>query len=136
MAEGSRTNRSKGPLVLSILIVALGIGDLLTAKGFFPGIDWAWTIGLAAVGLLTFVLSGGIDKVSVVVGTFLIASSVLSVLRQTDQITQNVEVPLLVIAIGVLIFIAQLGIVPAPRWLVWPPANDDNSRSFKSKRSD
>jgi hypothetical protein len=131
MAETSGTSRSKGPLVLSILIIALGIGDLLTAKGFFPGIDWAWTLGLAVVGVMTFVLSGGIDKVSVVVGTFLIVSSILSVLRQTDQISENVEVPLLVIAIGVLIFIAQLGVVPAPRWLVWPPGGDDKSRSGK-----
>src|SRR5262245_43424270 len=126
MAETGRISRSKGPLVLSILIIALGIGDLLTAQGFIPGIDWAWTLGLAVVGILTFVLSG-FDKVSVVVGTFLIASSVLSVLRQTDRITENVEVPLLVISLGVLIFIAQLSIVPAPKWLVWPPGGDDKS---------
>jgi hypothetical protein len=85
-----------------------------------PGIDWAWTLGLAVVGLLAFVLSGGVDKVSVVVGPLLLAASLFSVLRQTGRLNVNTEVPLLVITLGVLIFIAQLSVVPPPRWIAPP----------------
>jgi hypothetical protein len=120
MAETGEKNQSKGPLVLAILIVALGVGDLLTVRGVVPGIDWAWTLGLAVVGLLAFVLSGGVDKVSVVVGPLLLAASLFSVLRQTGRLNVNTEVPLLVITLGVLIFIAQLSVVPPPRWIAPP----------------
>jgi len=120
MPDTGGKKQSKGPLVLAILIVALGVGDLLTVRGFVPGIDWAWTLGLAVVGLLTFVLSGGVDKVSVVVGPLLLVASLLSVLRQTSGLDVNTEVPLLVITLGVLIFVAQLGAVPSPKWIVPP----------------
>src|SRR5262249_24490709 len=79
--DNMRSNR-QAPLVIPILIIIVGVGWLLTAQGFGPGINWVWTLGLAAIGILTFLLSG-FDKVSVVVGPFFLVSSLLSVLRQT-----------------------------------------------------
>jgi len=108
----------KGPLVLSILIITIGVGWLLTVQGVGPGINWVWTLGLAVIGLLTFVLSGGLDKASIVIGPFFLVSSMLSVLRQTGRLETDLEVPLLVIVVGVLLFVAQLRIVPAPKWFV------------------
>lgn len=113
MAEGS-----KGPLILGILIITVGVGWLLTAQGFAPGIDWIWTLGLGIAGILAFIVCGGVDKASVVVGPFFLIASLLSILRQTGRLETNIEVPILVIIIGVLIVIAQMSFVPAPRWAI------------------
>jgi hypothetical protein len=107
----------RGPLILAILIITVGVGWLLTAWGYAPGINWIWTLGLGAIGVLTFILSGGIDKLSIIVGPFFLVGSILSVLRQTEQLKIDIELPILVILIGLLIFIAQLSIIPLPKWV-------------------
>ncbi|MEM6553851.1 MAG: hypothetical protein AAF750_17170 [Planctomycetota bacterium] len=112
----AQPNPSRGPVVLSVLIMALGVGWLLTSLGVGPGINWVWTIGLGITGVLVFVLSGGLDKCSIVVGPFFLLASGLSILRQTDRIDVNVQVPVLVIVIGVLLLVAQSRRVPIPRW--------------------
>lgn len=114
---------SKGPLVLAVLIITVGVGWLLTAQGFGPDINWVWTLGLGVVGVLTFVVSGGLDKVSVIAGPFFLVGSLLSVLRQTGRMSVDVEVPVLVILIGLLLLVAQCHCVPAPRWFEPPAAS-------------
>jgi hypothetical protein len=104
-------------LVLPILIITLGAGWLLTTLGVVPGVDWVWTLGLAVTGLLTLA-AGGLDKVTIVVGPFLLAASCLSLLRQTDRLRVDVEVPILVILAGALLLIARVPAIPAPRWIV------------------
>lgn len=106
-------------LVIPLLLIILGTGWLLTAMGVMPQVDWAWTLGVAAVGVLAFVL-GGIDKVTVVVGLFFILASCLSLLRQTGRMSVDKEVPVLVIAAGVLLLVARLKSIPAPTWLSQP----------------
>ena len=115
MAEGAQ-NPTKGPLILGILIITVGVGWLLTAQGFAPGIDWIWTLGLGIAGILAFIVCGGVDKASVIAGPFFLIASLLSILRQTGRLETNIEVPILVIIVGVLIVIAQMSFVPAPRW--------------------
>jgi hypothetical protein len=107
---------TKGAVAIPILIIVVGVGWLLTNRGVAPGIDWVWTLGLGVVGILTFILSG-FDKLTVVIGPFLLLSSVLSVLRQRGQLALDVEVPVLVISFGVFLLIAQLPAVPKPHWL-------------------
>jgi hypothetical protein len=107
---------NKLPLVISILIIVVGVGWLLTAQGFGPGINWVWTLGLAVIGILTLVVSRGIDKISVVVGPFFLLSSLLSVLRQTGRLNPEIELPVLVISLGALSLVAQLPAVPKPVW--------------------
>lgn len=114
---------SKSPLILSILIITVGVGWLLTAKGFGPGINWIWTLGLGVLGILTFILSGGLDKLSVILGPFFLVGSVLSILRQTGRLVLDTEVPVLVILIGVLLLIAQMQFVPLPSWFVSTPGD-------------
>ena len=60
----------------------------------------------------------GIDKVSVVVGPFLLIASAFSVLRQTDQLALDLEVPLLVIVFGVLLLLTRVPAIPVPRWAI------------------
>jgi hypothetical protein len=109
--------RPKGPIILALLIITVGVGWLLTVRGFAPGINWVWTLGLGIVGILTFIVSGGIDKVSIVLGPIFLLSSGLSILRQQKTLSLDTEVPILVIAIGVLLLIAQMRAIPSARWL-------------------
>src|SRR5690242_15860852 len=94
-------------LAIPTLTIALGIAWLLNVQGYFPRIDWLWTIGLAAAGLLTFI-SMRFDRFSFVLGSFLLICSVFSVLRQTEAITVNQELPLLVVAFGALMLFSQM----------------------------
>ncbi|MBL9094843.1 MAG: hypothetical protein JNL96_26725 [Planctomycetaceae bacterium] len=110
------SNVTKGPLVLWLLIITVGVGWLLSARGIGAEINWIWTLGLGVVGILTFVISGGLDKWSIIVGPFFLASSVLSILRQTGKLPFDTEVPVLVIFVGVLLLIAQTSLIPPPQW--------------------
>jgi hypothetical protein len=109
---------SKGPLVLGLLIITVGVGWLLTAKDVAPGIDWVWTLGLGVIGIAAFIVSGGVDKVSIIIGPFFLIASGLSVLRQSGRLEQDIEVPVLVILVGVLVVLAQMSFVRVPRWAV------------------
>ncbi len=111
---------NKVTLILPILLITVGTGWLLTVLGIVPGIDWVWTLGLAAVGLLTFAI-GGFDKVTIVIAPFFIIASVLSVLRQSGRLSFNVEVPVLVIVAGLLMLAARLPVIPLPKWIVDVP---------------
>jgi hypothetical protein len=113
-------------LIMAWLLIAIGTGWLLTALGVGPGIDWVWTIGLAALGLLTF-LVGGFDKLTLVVGPVFLIGSGLSILRQTNQLSLDVEIPVLVILSGVLVLIARTSMVPMPRWIILDPVSASGS---------
>ena len=130
------SSKSKAPLVIPILIIVVGVGWLLTAQGFGPGINWIWTLGLGVIGILTFVVSKGFDKASVVIGTFFLLASLLSVLRQTGQLGLEIEVPVLVISIGVLLLVAQLPAIPKPGWFAALPPPAEEPASPKKLRLD
>ena len=106
----------RSSLILGVLLVAVGGGWLLSSLGFIPTVDWAWTLGLAVVGVLAVALSG-FDKVSFVVSGFLGLASFFSILRQTRLLSMDVEVPLLVLSAGLLLLMARSRAIPMPRWL-------------------
>ena len=116
----------KSTLWLPLLLIILGIGWLLTSLNILPAIDWIWTLGIASVGLLTFVL-GGFDKFTMAVGPFFLIMSCLSIMRQTDRMPLNVEVPVLVILAGFLMLVVRHPGIPMPSWMDQlkppPPAN-------------
>ena len=122
---------SKSPIILAVTIIAVGTGWLMTALDYAPGINWVWTLCLAAIGLLTFVGSGGLDKVSLVVGPFFLAASLLSILRQQKLLAAEVELPILVIVLGVLLLVAQLPVVPLPKWY-GPEAKPEDRKKGKA----
>lgn len=103
-------------LILGGLLVAVGGGWLLGSLGFFPSVDWAWSLGLAGIGVLAIVLSG-FDKVSFVVAGFFGLASLLSVFRQMGAVKIDVEVPTLVLVAGVLLIMARSPAIPPPRWI-------------------
>src|SRR5437764_120557 len=107
---------SRKPLLISICLIVLGVAWLLNNIGVMPGVNWVWTLGLAAVAIVILAASG-IDKLTVVIVPLLLLASLASVLRQTGRITGNYEVPGLVIAAGVLILISHLSPLPPPAWL-------------------
>ncbi|QDT54515.1 hypothetical protein Pan44_25480 [Caulifigura coniformis] len=108
-----------GQKTLAILIMAVGAGWLMTVQNVLPGVDWVWTLGLLAVGILAFLVSRGIDRFSVVAGPLFVLASLLSTLRQTGRLSLDTEVPLLVIASGFLLFISSW--VRTPGWMVLEP---------------
>jgi hypothetical protein len=111
---------NRNPIILAILIITMGVGWLLTVMNVIPGINWIWTLALAVVGLLTFIINGGLNKYSVVVGSFFLIASIISVFRQSGHIAMNVEVPILFILFGVLLLVAQHPAIPFPAWFVAP----------------
>jgi hypothetical protein len=107
-------------LILPVLLIVVGAGWILTTLGVGSGIDWVWTLGLAAIGLLSFAV-GGWNKVTVVIGPFFIAATAVSLLRQTGRLGVEYEPPVLMIVAGVLLLIARSPAVPLPHWLTELP---------------
>ena len=107
--------------VAPILIIIVGVGWILNVQGVIPNIDWVWTCSLAAVGVLTLAI-GGINKVTAVIGPFLIVSSICSILRQTDKLSIEMEVPILTIALGVFLLGVRILDLPSPEI----PEEEDN----------
>jgi hypothetical protein len=101
----------RSTLVVPIVLILMGGGWLLSSLGVLPEIDWVWTLGLAAGGVLPFLL-GGWNKGTFVTGGFFAAACVLSVLRQTGRLDVKVEVPLLVTLLGVLMLVAHHPAIP------------------------
>lgn len=106
---------SKAPVIVPILIMVAGIGWLLNSLELLGRVDWIWTLGLAALGLV--VIGAGRNKVSVVVGPFLIVGAGCAFLRQTGRLAVEHEVPILVIVFGGLLLVSHLLPVPLPRYL-------------------
>jgi len=100
-------------IVFPGLVTAIGIGWLLTARGIVPGVDWAWIACLGVTGVLILAVRG-IDRVTVIVGPFLLLSTLLSFLRQSGRMSIETELPVLVIAIGLLMLGSNLSDLPDP----------------------
>jgi hypothetical protein len=103
--------------VIALLIIAIGMGWLLTSMNFGGGIDWIYTIAIAAAGVVTFALSK-FNKISFVIGSFLIICSIMSLVRQMKMIKSEIEVPVLVVAFGVLVLIASTPFIPMPQFVI------------------
>jgi hypothetical protein len=100
-------------IILAVLVIALGIAWLLNTLNIIPGVDWLWSGGLGVAGIL-FLAARRINKFTFVIGSFLLISSVCSVLRQTGRLRPDIEMPVLFIIFGVLILVTLLLPLPAP----------------------
>lgn len=104
---------SRKRFVVPIIVILLGVTWLLNVLKIIPGVDWIWTVGLAAVGILTLAV-GGINRLTVVIGPFFIVASVCSILRQTGRLEIDREIPILTIVLGCLLLLVQLIKLPLP----------------------
>jgi hypothetical protein len=116
-APGAKSRSRSAKIAAPILITAVGLGWLLTAQGMIPGVQWAWVLGLAALGAVVLFLEG-VNKFSFVVGPSLIVGSLLSILRQTGYISVDTEVPLLTITIGIFWTLTFLLPLRQPSWII------------------
>lgn len=109
------------------LTTAIGLAWLLGSIGVLPSVAWPWTLGLAAAGILCFLFLG-VNKLTFVVGTFLLVCSLFSLLRQMGIIGLNIELPLLVVAFGLLLLLAESLKLPGPDWVVEPGKEEETAR--------
>src|SRR5215207_1365823 len=98
---------NKMPIVIAVVVIALGVAWLLNTLHVIASVDWIWTLGLAVAGILVVAL-GERSKLTFVIGPFLIISSVFSILRQTGRLRIDLELPILFIVLGVLLLIVHL----------------------------
>ena len=106
-------NKTGTSAVLPILLVLVGGITLLSQYRIMPSFNQTWTIGLAAVGVLTFLING-YNKTTFVFGSFLILSSGMSILRTQEMLDIDKEIPMLFIALGTLMLIARSKAIPDP----------------------
>jgi hypothetical protein len=102
--------------LIPILVIAVGVTWLLNVLEILPGVDWIWIGGLALAGILTLA-TGGFNKLTVVIGPFLLIASLCSLLRQVGKMPLDREVPILTIVLGGLMFLVQLLKLDAPEFL-------------------
>ena len=98
-------------IAISLLVIAVGGAWLLNTMNIIPGVNWVWTVGLAVSGILLLMLTG-MNKLSVVIGPFLMAASILSLLRQQGSLPIDREVPYLVIALGTFMLMSAMSSLP------------------------
>jgi hypothetical protein len=115
--------QSKLSILLPFALIAIGLGWLLSTLNVTPGVNWIWILCLSLTGLLTMITSG-IDKFSVIVGPIFMIAGGMSYLRQAGQLKLELELPILLIALGILMLIARLPTIPRPSWIVDPPASN------------
>ena len=106
---------SKQPLIAALLLIIVGSGWLLNSFQIVPGVNWVWTLGLGLIGAAWLAL-GGVNKMTAVLGPFLIAASILSYFRQTGRLDQNHELPGLMVLLGLLILVSCSRSIPVPGW--------------------
>jgi len=116
-------NTSRKMIILAVLVIALGIAWLLNTLDVIPGVDWLWTGGLGVAGIL-IMAANGINKLTFVIGPFLLVSSVFSILRQTGRLRTDIEMPVLFIIFGVLFLLSLLLPLPTPEFLGEEPHDE------------
>jgi hypothetical protein len=98
--------------IIPALVAGLGVLWMLDVLGMTPPLGMVWIVGLAGIGIGIFA-SRGFNKETFPWGGFFFACAACSLLRQLDVLEFKVELPLLLIILGVLLAINQTGIIPA-----------------------
>jgi hypothetical protein len=99
---------------LPVVLILLGATWLLHTLNWLPDIHWLWVIGLAGAGVAILLLDG-ITKSSIVAGPLLILAGLMSFLRQNYALGWNIEIPVMLIAAGILMLAARSPSVPESR---------------------
>jgi hypothetical protein len=97
--------------IMPVIITLFGLLWLLDVKGIIPPLNILWTLALFGIGVSTLA-SSGVNKQSFPWGAFFIVTGLCSVARQMDKLPLRVEIPLLVMLTGVILFINQSSLIP------------------------
>ena len=106
--------------IIPALIAGFGLVWLLDTLDIVPPLNIVWTIGLLAIGIGVFAGSG-FNKEAFPWGAFFIASAGCSVLRQMGMLPLRIEMPLLVILLGLFLGINQTALIPPHPRTIPPP---------------
>jgi hypothetical protein len=98
-------------IIISLIVIAVGLGWMLNVMDVMPGVNWIWTGGLGVAGILILGL-GGSNKLTWVVGPFLLIASVMSILRQQGMLETRYEIPILITSLGVLMLLVSVSKLP------------------------
>ena len=93
------------------LVLLLGVVWLLNALDILPPFNFIWTALLAGAGI-GILASNGWNKAGFPWGVFFLVTAVFSVMRQSGNLKLEVELPLLVITIGLLHLINHTSLIP------------------------
>ena len=96
---------------IPVALIVIGIAWLLEEFHFFPEVSWLWISGFIAGGVAILVLDG-INKNSVVTGPLLIGAGVTTFIRQHFDLSLHMQLPALMILLGVLMLIARSPAIP------------------------
>lgn len=99
--------------IVPAVVVILGVSWLLDSLEVAPEVDWVRTVGLATAGVLILIL-GSLNRLTVVAGPLLITKSACMLLTQMGFLAKHSEMPVLVIVLGCLLFLAQVFRLPMP----------------------
>jgi hypothetical protein len=98
-------------LAIPILIIGFGVVWLLDALDVTLPLGFVWTCVLFAIGVAILV-GTGVNKEGFPWGMFFLAAGTCSILRQAHILPMRVELPLLVIVLGVPLGISQTSLIP------------------------
>lgn len=125
MSSSTQNNKR---FIIPCIILGLGLTWLLNVLNIIPGVDWIWTSALAITGILVIAF-GGFNKLTVVIGPWLLLASICSLLRQTDRLDINWEVPILTILLGLLMLLAELLKLPMPKCMAQTDQTDQTDQA-------
>ena len=106
----------RATMIFPIILLVFGGCLMLQSYAILPKRGDLWSIALALIGVLTFVV-GRFNKSTIVIGPFFLIASLLSVLRQHADLAFEREVPLIFMTIGVLMLIARSDAIPDSPWM-------------------
>ncbi len=124
-------NYFKAGIVVAVGIMAVGVCGLLNNLDVLPGVGWFPPGGLAVAGGLLFLLTG-VNKLSFVLGPFLLVGAVLSVLHQLGRVETSIVLPLLLILFGLLLLLSFVLHLKMPEAL--QIADEDNPGRIDRRR--
>jgi hypothetical protein len=113
-AGGSRFRTKENMMkdaALPVVLILLGATWLLHTLHWLPDVHWLWVIGLAGAGVAILLLDG-ITKSSIVAGPLLILAGLMPFLRQQYGLGWNIEIPVMLIAAGMLMLVARAPAIP------------------------
>ncbi|WP_137939270.1 hypothetical protein [Chitinivorax sp. B] len=97
--------------LIPVALIVIGLAWLLEEFHFFPEVSWLWITAFVAGGVAILVIDG-INKSSVITGPLLIGAGLTTFLRQHFDLSLRVQLPVLMVLLGVLMLIARSPSIP------------------------